>query len=111
MKAEEFKLEYVKKIMELYSECVGSSMINDLSAKNILQDIQKWKVDDGYRVGSRWTGHSKLTFRKKYPHKDIIPEFNPNFDPQNRDSEYHKEAIEAAELFEKKSLEYLTKFE
>jgi hypothetical protein len=111
MQAENLKVEHIERIIELYNSCVGPANTDFFSAESVLEDIQNQRVYDGYRIGSRWTFHSKLTFRSEYPDKNIIPSFNPNFDPRDRDSDEHLQAEKAGQLFEKKSLEYLSSVE
>jgi len=111
MQAENFKVEHIEKIIELYESCVGPAMTKFLSPESVLKAVQNHSVSDGYRIGSRWTMHSKLTFREEHPDWHVVPSFNPNFDPKDRDSERYADAQKAGQLFEKKSLEYLTSVE
>ncbi len=108
MLAKDFKLEHVEKIFELYEECVGPSNIKiSISPGMVLDDIKKNHLAN-YRVGSRWDMNSKLSFNADWPSEEIAPGFNPNFDPGDRESEEHDEAVGAGKLFKEKSLEYLS---
>ena len=108
MKAENFKIEHIEKILEFYQLYVGPVNLKYLHLNSILEDIKSNYASDGYRIGSKWTAHSKLVFRIDYSNREIIPTFNPNFDPKDRNSKTYEEAQKAGELFKKKSLEYLS---
>ena len=75
--------------------------------KYLTEDIKKNHLAN-YRVGSRWDMNSKLSFNADWPSEEIAPGFNPNFDPGDRESEEHDEAVGAGKLFKEKSLEYLS---
>lgn len=111
MKAENLKVEHIEKILDLYNSYVGPANVDLIGAGSVLEAIQKGKVYDGSRIGSRWTFHSKLTFRTEWETHDVIPGFNSNFDVQERNTKKYEDAIEAGKLFQEKSLEYLQSVE
>lgn len=110
MKPQQFEIKYIERILELYNECLGPADIKLITPENILKDIRNESFFDGYRIGSRFDEHSKLKFILS-SENDVIPEFNPNFSPKNKNTREHEEAVKAGEEFTKRCLEYLVQFE
>jgi len=114
MKVKDVRLEDVCKILELYKEC-GGCVPYHVSPQLILEDLKKaieddmtrFIIEDGYRIGSKWTGHSKLAFKIGYD-QSIQPIFKTNLD---RSIPYEKKlepiAEASAKQFSKKVTEYL----
>ncbi len=114
MKVKDLRLEDVCKILELYKECGGcvpyhitpQLILEDLK-KSVKDDMTRFIIEDGYRIGSKWTGHSKLAFEIK-PDQSIQPIFKTNLD---RSIPYEKKlepiAEASAKQFSKKVTEYL----
>lgn len=107
MLAKDYESKHVEKIFELYYRHVGPADFSFLPPFLVVKDIHNGEVLDGYRVGSRWTGDSKLVFKEDFRTAHVTPYFNPNFHPRDRDSDLHLKAQEAGKLFKKESLEYL----
>ncbi len=108
MIAKNFKLEHVEKIFELYDCYVGPSNIDIVvSPREVLEDIQRKNLSQGYRAGSRWNPNSKLEFNIHWNSENVTLGFNPNFDPKIRNTKKHQEAVSAGKLFQEKFTEYL----
>jgi hypothetical protein len=93
--------DHVAEILRLYQEILGGN-ISILRVVDLLNDLKNGRGDsyyDGYRIGSRWTNHSKLYFKHDLE-GNLTALFNPNFDPQDKDSESYKKACKAGQSFQ-----------
>ncbi|MBU1988462.1 MAG: hypothetical protein KKD94_03210 [Nanoarchaeota archaeon] len=89
----------------------GGMLPSHVSAEEIYHDLQKavhdeferLAIGDGYRIGSRWTGHSKLAF-DICRNGDVQVRFRPNIDARIEEGE--TEARQAANEFHKQVVEY-----
>jgi hypothetical protein len=92
------------RILELYAEIVGGN-VSFMSANYLHQKIIDTKGSnawyDGFRLGSRWDHHSKLSFRRDRD-GNFTALFNPNFDPRDRKTENprYQAALDAGRRFE-----------
>lgn len=56
--------EEIGRILEIYDEVLGPrSGLQPIDAESVYRDIQTYGQARDYRIGSRWTVHSKLSFR------------------------------------------------
>jgi len=108
MKIQDVQKEDLEVILRMWQEA-GGHIPSSISADQIYHDIQELPRDDfkriilgdGYRIGSKWTGHSKLRFDIRYDGSFKV-RFNLNMD-----SKYEKkEARVAVETFEKRVSDY-----
>lgn len=104
MKPEEFTEEHIQRVFEIYQQYCGGAVSIAPSYSLILEYLQADKNRDGYRIGSKWSGHSKLRFVRDGQTNEVTPRFidNMDFNDQSR-----REAVREGKKFEKKSLEYL----
>jgi len=87
MKINDLKLEHVYRIFQIYEKHAGIEMPDYVSPYDVyleLLDAKEdpsagWDAADGYRVGSKFTGHSKLAF-VIHDDGDLQLMFRPNLD-------------------------------
>jgi hypothetical protein len=93
-----------KRILELYVEIIGGN-VSFMDGAYLQREITATKGSnawyDGYRLGSRWDPHSKLSFRRDRE-GNFTALFNPNFDPRDRKTENprYQAALDAGRRFE-----------
>jgi len=114
MKVKDVRLEDVCAILGLYKECGGQVpshitpelILNNLK-KALNDDMTRHILEDGYRIGSKWSGHSKLAFDIRYD-GSVHPIFRTNLDwsiPYEKKLEHIAEA--SAKQFSEKVEKYL----
>ncbi|MBI2572429.1 hypothetical protein HYV86_01085 [Candidatus Woesearchaeota archaeon] len=109
MQASDLTVQHIEAILSLYVQYAGRASLDFIDAESVLADIQsgnRIKTQEGYRIGSQWTGHSKLAFRVNQT-GDIIPDFNPNLQAHERGTERYQAAERASQEFQTAALEYL----
>lgn len=94
---EDLSLQEIEKILEIYQEILGPTRLTVPDPQTIHTEIQTISADamfqDGYRVGSRWSVHSKLKFTQQLLPPYLPVGFNPSISYR---SEEEKAEIERA---------------
>ncbi|MBN2142946.1 hypothetical protein JW711_06485 [Candidatus Woesearchaeota archaeon] len=112
MKVQDLKIEDLEQILKMWQEAGGCAP-SFISASTIYDEFQRLKpeddmqreiLSDGFRIGSKWTGHSKLRFEINDDYTFTV-RFNTNLDPSYEKGE--KQALAAARKFEKRVSDYL----
>jgi len=111
MKAQDVHFEDLEQILAMWKEA-GGCIPYFISADRIYHDLKiaekdkfkRWTMGDGYRIGSKWTCHSKLQFWMD-PDGELEVRFCPNMDSRFEKGE--EEARAAAKAFGKRVAEYL----
>jgi|WetSurMetagenome_2_1015567.scaffolds.fasta_scaffold1449397_1 hypothetical protein len=112
MNLSDLKESDLVEIVRLYEQYVGDGRGYDDA---MFQQKPEWVLDDlktgrndEYRIGSRWDYNSKLHFRTDFK-GNLSVWFNPNFNPEDRETPECKEAEIAGEEFTKAAMAYLNK--
>ena len=109
MKLENLTEQHLLDIIRLYEQHCGfgrgfrETMYQIPSA--VLESLRENKREE-YRIGSRWSGHSKIYFEANRA-GDITIRFNSNFDPKDRSGQEYNEAEIAGEIFVQETMKYL----
>ncbi|MDD5132993.1 MAG: hypothetical protein PHD81_03330 [Candidatus Nanoarchaeia archaeon] len=114
MKLSEIKPEHLDEILDIYTKIFQPGLHPKeihYNGKRLYEDFQKalagnqmelFLIEEGYRLGSKWTGHSKLKFR--IHNETITAIFYPNL---LREEKGHKQAEKAGKLFTETVEKYL----
>ena len=89
LQPEQYRFEHVAYIAQKWEEHMGVPVLDEEVAI-YLQRIHEDSVYDGFRIGSRFTSHSKLVFRRNPHEGHYLPDFNENMD---RDHPRRDEAV------------------
>lgn len=93
MKKEEITSEHVLEICKFYRLHLGGHLIDEYienrlgELDRLMAEVQQDGQTEMYRIGSKYTPHSKFGFKSDWQTKDIFPDVYLNFDPKNRQEE------------------------
>ena len=111
MKLDDLTTEHIIEVHRLYEEHVGSQEIDFerrmyCTPDGFLKELKGKRRGENYRIGSRWTFHSKLEVGVDNE-GNISFEFYENFDSRNREGERYDEAVAGGRAFESAVETYL----
>lgn len=113
MKLDDLRLEHVERILEIW-ESFGGCLPSYAKPGEIYADLEAVRlgvrdrdlVNDGFRIGSRFTGHSKLVLEVRHD-GSLEVYFNPNLDVGSPcEARVEPEARKASEDFGNAVREY-----